>query len=255
MPGPISLSPMPGPQRMRQGPSLPYDELAAVIPCRRGWAVAVGKLIGIQVFPDEPTVVARFRDVIDNIPAYKIIAVTLPVGLPTEPHRGGRMADEAARHVLGFPHAGAIGSTPTRRALTQRGYEAARTANGGLLDVVTWQQFRRIRELDEEMEPYLQRRVFEVRPELSFYQLNEDVPMQHPKDSAAGRKEREALLRQRMPGAQRILDADVAGVPRYQLADLAVTLWTARRIAARAITRVPEDPEWDDKGLRMEIVR
>jgi predicted RNase H-like nuclease len=32
-------------------------------------------------------------------------------------------------------------------------------------------------------------------------------------------------------------------------------MWTARRIVSRAITRLPEDPEWDSQGLRMEIVR
>jgi hypothetical protein len=32
-------------------------------------------------------------------------------------------------------------------------------------------------------------------------------------------------------------------------------LWTARRIFARAGTRLPTDPEWDEEGLRMEFVR
>lgn len=246
---------MPGPQGVRPGPSLPYDLLAAVVPCQRGWLLGPGKLIGIQIFPESPAVVGTFREVIDNIPAYKIIAVTLPIGLPTKPHRGGRKADEAARQVLGFPHSGAIGSTPTRDALGRRGYEAAKAANGGLLDVVTWQQFAKIRELDGEMEPYLQRRVYEVRPELSFLQLNEDVPMKHSKDTAAGRTERVQILRKRMPGSERILETELDGIRDAQLVDLAVTLWTTRRLAARAATRLPEDPEWDDKGLRMEIVR
>lgn len=240
---------------MRQGPELPYDLLAAVIPCQKGWLVATGKLVGTQIHPEPPRVLQAFREVIDNIPSYKIIAVTLPVGLPSTPTRAGRKADEAARQVLGFPHAGAIGSTPTRKALVKRDYETARAANGGQLDVVTWQQFAKIRELDEEMEPYLQRRVFEVRPELSFFQLNEDIPMKHTKDSAAGRREREQIIRNRLPGVDKILTADLAGIQRHQLTDAAVALWTTRRIAAKAGTRVPEDPEWDDNGLRMEIVR
>jgi predicted RNase H-like nuclease len=246
---------VPGQSRLHRGPELPYDLLAGVVPVPKGWLVASGKLVGIQVHPEPPSLVARFRDVIDNIPAYRVIAVTLPIGLPTEPHRGGRAADHEARRLLGFPHAGAIGSTPTRGAVAKRNYAAARAANGGRLDVVTWQQFRKIRELDDEMEPYLQRQVYEVRPELSFLQLNEDVPMRHSKDTQAGQRERQDVLRRRMPGCERILSAALPGVRLAHLTDAAVTLWTARRIVARAVSRVPENAQWDDNGLRMEILR
>src|SRR4051812_43934576 len=246
---------MPGQGRMQRGPQLPYKLLAGVVPCPGGWLVASGKLVGIQVHPEEPKVVATFREIIDSVPLYEVVAVTLPIGLPASPHRGGRTADHEARQILGFPHAGAIGSTPTRAALAAKGYDAARRANGGLLDVVTWQQFPKIREVDGEMEPYMQRRVYEVRPELSFFQLAEDEVVKHTKDSKAGQAERQELLRRRMPGSERIIDAELSKVRLSHLTDAAVTLWTARRIVARAVSRVPEDPEWDDKGLRMEILR
>ena len=240
---------------MQRGPELPYKLLAGVVPCPGGWLVSAGKLVGIQTYPEDPVVLKSFQEILDHVPAYLAIAVTLPIGLPTKATRRGRKADQEARTILGFPHAGAIGSTPTRRSLEATDYESARQANGGHLDVVTWQSFKRIRELDELMEPYLQRQVYEVRPELSFFQLNEDEPMRHAKDSAAGRREREALLRRRMPGCDRIIDRELKGTRRGHLVDAAVTLWTARRITARAISRVPEKPEWDAKGLRMEIVR
>jgi predicted RNase H-like nuclease len=240
---------------MQRGPELPYELLAGAVPCPPGWLVASGKLVGIQVHPEPPRVVKTFREVLDNIPAYVVIAVTVPIGLPTKPTRGGRKADQQARKILGFPHAGAIGSTPTRPALSKRNYEEARKANGGLLDVVTWQQFKKIRELDAEMQPYLQRRVYEVRPELSFFQLNENGAMQHTKKSARGHREREDLLRRRMPGSERILDVELPRVRLTHLVDAAATLWTARRIVAKAVSRVPEEPEWDDNGLRMEILR
>lgn len=246
---------MPGQQRLHRGPELPYKLLAGVVPVPRGWLVAAGKLLGIQVFPEEPQVVKTFREILDSIPQYAVVAVTLPIGLPSKPTKGGRTADHEARQLLGFPHAGAIGSTPTRASLAETDYERARKANGGLLDVVTWQQFKKIRELDSEMQPYLQRQVYEVRPELSFYQLAEDEVLKHTKDSKAGQKERQDLLRRRMPGSERIIDIELPGVRLSHLTDAAVTLWTARRIVARAVSRVPLDPEWDDNGLRMEIVR
>lgn len=242
---------------MQRGPALPYQLLAGVVPCPEGWLVAGGKLVGVQVYPEEPSVVATFREILDHIPEFTVVAVTLPIGLPDSPQRGGRSADIAARALLGFPHAGAIGSTPTRAALACTSYDEARAANGGLLDVVTWQQFKKIREIDDEMQPYLQRKVYEVRPELSFLQLNDDVAMKHTKDSKAGQAERQELLRRRMPGSERILDYE--GLPESvrlsHRTDTCGALWTARRVAAKAITRLPEDPEWDTNGLRMQIVR
>jgi len=35
----------------------------------------------------------------------------------------------------------------------------------------------------------------------------------------------------------------------------AAMLWTARRASGRAIARLPMDPEWDDGGIRIELVR
>src|SRR3954452_17670750 len=210
---------MPAQGRMQRGPQLPCKLLAGVVPCPGGWLVAPGKLVGIQVYPDEPKIVETFREIVDSVPLYEVIAVTLPIGLPSSPHRGGRQADHQARQILGFPHAGAIGSTPTRSALEAKSYNAARQANGGLLDVVTWQLFPKIREVDVEMEPYMQRRVYEVRPELSFYQLAEDEVLRHTKDSRAGQTERQSLLGRRMPGSERVIDTTVEGVRLTHLTD------------------------------------
>src|SRR4051794_6507889 len=113
---------MPGQQRMHRGPELPYKLLAGVVPVSSGWLVAAGKLLGIQVYPEAPEVIKTFREVLDHIPKFEVTAVALPIGLPTSPHRGGRAADQEARQLLGFPHAGAIGSTPTRAALSHADY-------------------------------------------------------------------------------------------------------------------------------------
>jgi predicted RNase H-like nuclease len=76
----------------------------------------------------------------------------------------------------------------------------------------------RYREVAAEMAPYRQRTVYEVHPELSFFQINGDTPLRWTKKFEAGRDERRALF-------------------------------------ARAGTRLPTEPEWDDQGLRMEFVR
>ena len=59
----------------------------------------------------------------------------------------------------------------------------------------------------------------------------------------------------KIPGGERIFDAGLPRVPYSHMLDVAVFMWTARRIFARAAVRIPQDPEWDESGLRMEIVR
>ncbi len=105
------------------------------------------------------------------------------------------------------------------------------------------------------MAPYRQRTVFEVHPELSFFQINGDVPLRWSKKTEAGMEERIALLKMRVPGSERLLEAELDDVPMSHLLDVSAILWTARRIFARAGTRLPSDPEWDEEGLRMEFVR
>ena len=105
------------------------------------------------------------------------------------------------------------------------------------------------------MAPYRQRTVFEVHPELSFFQLNGDVPLRWTKKFEVGREERRALLIKKIPGIDRSLECELDDVPLAHLLDAGALLWTARRIFAKGGTRVPLDPEWDEEGLRMEIVR
>jgi predicted RNase H-like nuclease len=237
-----------------RGPILPYQLLAGVTPARRGWLVVSGKIQGIQLSPNVPELVPNLADALDARPPYQVLALNAPVGLLEEPVQGGRRCDQEARRLLGWPRAGAILSPPTRRSLKASSIEEASELSGGL-DAVTWYHFPMIREVAEEMAPYRQRFVYEVHPEMSFFQLNEDQPLRYPKRTNNGRAERRALLERRIPGVDRVLDAEIPGVRLWHLLDGCAALWTARRILAKAATRSPEDPVWDDEGLRMEIVR
>ena len=105
------------------------------------------------------------------------------------------------------------------------------------------------------MAPFRQRTIYEVNAELSLYQLNDDTPMRWAKHTEKGIEERRELVEMKVPGASRILDTEVPGTSISHRLDAAAILWTARRIFARAVVRVPQDPEWDEQGLRMEIVR
>lgn len=231
-----------------RGPQLPYQLLAGVEPCRDGWLVVSGRLQGITLMPQEPEVVPSFVEVLDTKPAYSVIAIHAPIGLNEISIKGGRKCDREARRLLGFPRSSAIISPPSRPQLNGSG---VRTGIGTMSE----QRLRRIAEVDQEMQPYWQRTVFEANPELAFFTLNEDRPLHYAKRTHRGQAERKALLEPKLQGLDRVFDARIRGVSRWQLIDGAAVLMTCRRIVSRAVARLPEDPEWDEQGLRMELIR
>jgi predicted RNase H-like nuclease len=221
-----------------------------VKPCATGWLVAVAKLHGTTFAPEEPRVIETFVDVLDQRPAFATIAINAPIGLLDAYEPGGRTCDKEARALVGSRRGAAIQSAPIRSQVD----EASNGAADGL-SAVTRKLLPRYREVTMEMAPYRQRNVFEVTSELSFYQLNDDQPLRWSKRSKQGQEERRALLTKKIAGVDRIVDAELPRVPYSHMLDVAAFMWTARRCFARAGIRAPQDPEWDESGLRMEYVR
>jgi predicted RNase H-like nuclease len=232
----------------RGGPPLPYSVIAAVTPCPGGWLVASAKLHAATFAPEDPRVFAKFAEVFDERPQFEVIALNAPIGYADSPEQG-RSCDREARQLLG------------RRAMTVRNAPTRETVESGLvrlderLDAIALMLLPRYGEVAAEMLPYRQRTVYEAHPELSFYVINADAPLRRSKHSEEGVAERRALLEKRIPGIRRVLDFELDRVPAAHLYDVSALLWTARRIAAKAATRIPEHPEWDTEGLRREIVR
>lgn len=234
---------------LRRGPELPYSIVAGVTPCRGGWLVASAKLHGTVFAPEDPMRLETFIEVVDMRPAYSTVALNVPIGNLNQALAGGRTCDRQARAMLG--HRGAsIKSAPIG---IDSGVDVDLLPDH--LDAISRTLLPRYREVAAEMAPFRQRTFFEVHSDLSFYQLNGDEPMRWSKHSEKGMQERRALLEDRVPGVVRILDAEIPGVTPSHLLDAAAFLWTARRIFAHAAIRIPEDPEWDEQGLRMEMFR
>lgn len=215
-----------------------------------------GKLVGTGLFPEPPAVEKELVDVVDHVPPYTVICLAAPIGLLDKPVAHGRQAERDARRVLGWPRLGAILSAPTIAVAERaRDYDDAARLNGGTLSPVTWGRIKRIREVREVVQSHTQRHVYEVHPELSFHQLNGDVPLAHSKRTPEGLEERQKLLVRRFQGMETRLEAGwPRGATQANLLDGFAALWTARRVAARAATRLPESPEWNSDGLRMELV-
>jgi predicted RNase H-like nuclease len=86
--------------------------------------------------------------------------------------------------------------------------------------------------------------------------MNGDEPMQSSPYHEDGRAERFDLIRSKLPGVEDVISrVPPQGAGIVHLYEAAAMLWTARRASGRAIARLPMDPEWDDGGIRIELVR
>jgi predicted RNase H-like nuclease len=85
-------------------------------------------------------------------------------------------------------------------------------------------------------------------------QMNDGNPLRHGRRSVLGRNERIALLEQKLPGSDWTMSNRPTAVRESKLIDALADLWTARRIMARAITRLSDPPVWDREGVRIDIV-
>jgi len=234
---------------VRHGPDLPYTLIAGVTPCGPSWLVAPAKLQGTIFAPEGPQLIAPFADVLDQRPSYSVIALNAPVGFLDHAAAGGRTCDREARALLGPKRGSSIPSAPVRSPTNELEFLPDH------LDAISMTLLPRYREVAGEMFPFRQRTVYEVHSDMSFYELNEGQPLQWPKHTEKGLEERKALLQVKLPAVDRILSAELPGASLAHLLDVAVFAWTARRIFAKAAIRIPRDPEWDEQGLRMEIVR
>lgn len=224
---------------------LAYKIVGGLVPCEAGWLVVSAKLKGATFVPEFPRTTELLHDAVHRRPAFTVAAIDAPIAAVAEALTGHRTCDDLATSLM------------ERDVVAARwGSWAPQLASASTPDEPPEVTLLRTRyeEVGEVMAPYLQRTICEVVPDFSFFQLNGERPLEFPPDTPAGYDERRTLL-SKVPGITRVLDAAVPGITPRQLLDGSALLWTARRISARAAKRVPSIPEWDDRGLRIEILR
>jgi predicted RNase H-like nuclease len=239
----------PGSRQGRSG--LPYQILAGVEPVTGGWLVAPGNLQGINLAPQPVQVMASLAEILDYRPSFAVVALHAPVGTKEKPGEG-RACDVDVRRRLG-PRGGAAVPAPSRALLAATSYDEARLIEPNL-DIVRWRSLPKAAEAIREAQSWRQRTVWEVNPELALMTMNEGLPITVGRRSESGKRLRRRLVEERLPGAEWILDQRPSKVREEKVVDALANLWTARRIMARAITRAAEPPEWDEEGVRMDIV-
>ena len=200
-------------------------------------------------------ILPRFADVLFDYKCADVIAVDIPIGLT---QHGTRTCDIEARKRLKKPRGNSVFPAPLRPILPAATYAKAcqkgLRVEGKKISRQTFGILSKVREVDQLISPGIQNWVYEVHPELCFCALNGGKAMKFGKLSARGRSERLHLLSKPFPQMQTHVDQlekKLAGPD--DLLDAAVAAWTAVRIGRKQAIHLPEKPEFDSTGLRMEI--
>jgi predicted RNase H-like nuclease len=201
-------------------------------------------------------IVPLFADALTKYKCAKVVTVDIPIGLPES---GARACDIQARRLLGKPRASSIFPAPIRSILGATTYKEAcqksLMAGGKRISRQTFNILHKVQEVDEVLSPGLQSWVYEIHPEICFWRLNGGQALKFQKRSEGGRRERLRLLSRPFPEIRAHLgqlDKKQAGPD--DLVDAAAAAWTAVRIGRNEATRIPDEPEFDSTGLRMEIL-
>ena len=190
--------------------------LAGADACRGGWVIVQ------QSGRTDARISWRVYETLDELFAGpevpNLVALDIPIGLPGS---GARSCNREAPRLLGPKRGTSVFAAPRRSFLAA----------------------------DRDC-------VREVHPEICFYFMNGERPIELSKKSRAGRDKRLRLLRQ--PFASGVDDAlgggKLQGCSADDLLDASAALWTAQRIADGRSVRFPESPEHDEENLPMQIV-
>lgn len=234
---------------------LPYKTLGGIVPCPGGWLIVPARLAGVTVNADEPMVARTLMDVLEYKPKFDAAAIYAPVGFNENPVGPFRDCDAEARELIGWPRIVGVSPMPSRAALRARSREAALEIEPWLTNA-DFRRFRWWREAEREFQPFHQRSFFAAHPDLSFTALNGDEPLTTSPHHPEGVLQRMQLLRDKLPGVEEvILAVPPPGAGQIHMMQACALVFTARRAAGRAISRLPMDPAWDEAGMRMELVR
>lgn len=251
-------------------------QVAGVDGCKAGWFVAIAsmaKYLAPQSFDSAQDgfiggspcvfklkssyVTSSFSEVLSKTTDCELICIDIPIGLSdgVKP----RECDIAARRLLSGPRASSVFPAPIRQCLCSKDYHTASKIclehSGKKLNRQSYALLEKIRQVDDLMTPALQQRVREIHPEVSFWALNGQKPMRESKKTVSGQAHRHKLLLRIFTNMDSILaNAPVRGYAMDDALDALVAAWTAGQVVLGKAKKLPENPELDNKGLRMEIL-
>jgi predicted RNase H-like nuclease len=197
----------------------------------------------------------EFRANIDEVFAksYTMAMIDIPIGLPD---KGYRQCDLEGRELLGRSRSRLF--TGARRPLldfTKReaAHRWAKRADGHGVSCQLFCLLPKIKQVDDAMTPYRQRRNRETHPELVFMRLNGGIPLPSKKTPEGIRIRRNLLVKFGIAQIDAWLDCRIGtGAKADDILDACACALAAKE--ANAACRLPrQKPGPDNKGLRMEI--
>lgn len=218
--------------------------VAGVDATKKGWVAVIADESGFR----EALVVQSIADLTPELGDLAVIAIDIPIGLPS---KGKRKADIAARKFVG-PRRSSVFTTPPRAVIEAPTYAEARdiaTRRFGYgVSAQAYALAPKILEVDAVAQ--VDDRIIEAHPEVSFRALA-GRDLRHSKRTWNGQMERRRLL----AGSGITLPdrfSEAGDVPVDDVLDAAVCAWTAARYASGEAGRLPEpDDIGDDRRLGM----
>ncbi len=192
---------------------------------------------------------------------YHRIFIDMPIGIPAG-SKYPRKCDRLAKKLLKHRHS-TIFYPPCREALYQADYLSGlnihREHVGKGFSKQAWNITPKIKEIDQVFRENPESRAvfFESHPELCFFGLNHNFPLNHSKHTLQGISTRKHLLRVNSPKWQMDWDVILSTYTKNQVKqdDLldAWVLCLAASLEPEKITKIPKHTEFDSYGLPMTI--
>jgi predicted RNase H-like nuclease len=239
-------------------------EVAGVDGCKAGWLVAITSVMmentadnSCEYNLKNVLVAGTFTEVLSETSDYKLVCVDIPIGLSDGDKP--RECDSEARKLLRGQRASSVFSAPIRPCFSAIDYEAASKISfehtGKKLTKQTFALMKKIREVDDLMTPERQNRVREIHPEILFWVLNGQKPVELNKKTVPGQAQRHNLLQKIFTDIDSILaQAPIPGCAMDDVLDAVVAAWTAGQAVIGKAKTLPEKPPLDSKRLKMEML-
>ena len=217
--------------------------------CPAGW-VALGAAAGeplqdatLQCFV-APSIESLMEELTRKYSQPIVVAIDMPIGLPQR--SGWRPCDLKARQALGARRA-SIFPVPSRSDLQATDFAQLK---GSGLSIQAFNLFKKIRQLDEWMDPERQKFCRETHPELVFWRLNQGQTLES-KRTAVGAQQRREIVSASLPQIGKL--QRVSGCRPDDLLDAAALLLAAWRLQHSQENCAFDSCQLDDRGLSMEI--
>lgn len=229
--------------------------LVGVDGCKKQWLAVTQDMDGVI----SASIHATPEKLLAEFPVAEVFAVDVPIGLMG---CGRRQCDSEARNLLRAPRCHSVFYTPVRQVLQadvwKEANQISREVDGRGVSKQAYAILPYIKNWDELLRggEEVRQKVYEVHPEVSFFAMNNSLPMQYSKKRALGAEERRGLLCNEFGEA--LVDSAQASLPKGCFSkddfhDAFAALWSARRIAAKQAQQLPPNPPTDEHGLVMSI--